>query len=528
MENTNKNQSRERSFENSFEKKYILPLKQIYLSDSLPIYIISIGIFIRLYQYLCNKSLWLDEAALSLNIINRSFSGLMEQLDYNQYAPLGFLFIEKSITILLGTSEYSLRLFPLISGMLSIPLFLMVAKRILKKEAVPIALTLFILPWSLIYYSVEVKQYASDIMITLLLYLVLLYADKRDFDTKGSALFAIFGGVAIWFSHPLVFVMAGVGTTLLFISISKRDWKRLYTLVPIFSIWLLCFAINYFSFINIESGLDKEWIFNYWSEHFAPFPITSMPDLKWYFEHLLMIFKSKLLMGMSPVSGIWLIIYLCGLISLFVRDKKIFFFLITPLIVTLMASALELYPFYDRLILFLLPLVILTISEGVFKLISWSNNRSSTLSILMVLIIGVLILVPIFNNGNYFLKPIVREEIKPVLAYIGNHREPGDVLYIHYGAIYQYIYYADRYDLESMPATADRLRRRNPYVYSFEINEIMGQKRVWVLFSHIYNEEKIDEMNDEYLNRLDRAGRRIDSFYSTASSVFLYDLGGGE
>ncbi len=516
METPNKNQSWTRNFE------------RIYLSDRLPIYIISIGIFIRLYQYLCNKSLWLDEAALSLNIINRSFSGLLQHLDYNQYAPLGFLFIEKSITILLGTSEYSLRLFPLISGALSIPIFFLLAKKILKKEATPIALVLFILPWSLIYYSVEVKQYASDIMITLLFYLVLLYADKRDFNLKGSALFAIFGGVAGWFSHPVVFVMAGVGATLLFFSISKREWKKLFTFIPIFSTWLLCFAMNYFSTLNIESGLEKEWIFNYWSEHFAPFPITSIADIKWYFEHLLMIFKSKLLLGMAPVAGIWLIFFLGGLVSLFVRNKKIFFFLITPLFVTLIASALQLYPFYDRLILFLIPLVILTISEGVFELIAWSNNRSSPLSILMVFTIGILILVPILNNGNYFLKPMVREEIKPVLAYISEHREPGDTIYIHYGAKYQYLYYADRYDLRSMPATADRLKSKNPHVYSFEIDEIKGQKRVWVLFSHTYNEEKIEEMNGKYLHRLDSAGRRIDSFYSTASSVFLYDLGGGE
>ena len=49
--------------------------------------IIGLGIILRLVQYLYNRSLWLDEASLALNVIEKSFSGLLQPLGYDQMAP---------------------------------------------------------------------------------------------------------------------------------------------------------------------------------------------------------------------------------------------------------------------------------------------------------------------------------------------------------------------------------------------------------------------------------------------------------
>ena len=51
---------------------------------------IAWGIVLRLVPYLVNRSLWLDESMLALNIIHRSFAGLWAPLDFNQGAPLDF------------------------------------------------------------------------------------------------------------------------------------------------------------------------------------------------------------------------------------------------------------------------------------------------------------------------------------------------------------------------------------------------------------------------------------------------------
>ena len=86
------------------------------------------GAMLRLTQYLSNRSLWLDESSLALNIVNRSFSQLLKPLDYGQGAPLGFLILERLAVHVFGTHEYALRLFPFLCGIISLLLFNRLAK----------------------------------------------------------------------------------------------------------------------------------------------------------------------------------------------------------------------------------------------------------------------------------------------------------------------------------------------------------------------------------------------------------------
>jgi len=74
---------------------------------------IVFGILVRLRQYLFDRSLWLDESFLALNIIHRSAAGLLKPLDYNQAAPLGFLLLQKAAARYLGSGELVLRLRPI-------------------------------------------------------------------------------------------------------------------------------------------------------------------------------------------------------------------------------------------------------------------------------------------------------------------------------------------------------------------------------------------------------------------------------
>src|ERR1700731_1023069 len=117
--------------------------------------IIVFGALLRLTQFLSNRSLWLDEAKLALNIVNRSFAQLCKPLDYGQGAPIGFLMLERSALHLLGSGEYALRLFPFLAGLISLLLFYQLAKRSVPTGAVPIALGLFATSAPLIYYSSE-------------------------------------------------------------------------------------------------------------------------------------------------------------------------------------------------------------------------------------------------------------------------------------------------------------------------------------------------------------------------------------
>ena len=122
---------------------------------------VTVGCLLRIVQYLFDRSLWMDEAYLSLNVLHRSFAGLCRALDYHQGAPIGFLLLEKSAVLWWGGSEYVLRLLPLLGGIASVLLFYKLANKVLPANAVPIAVGLFAISPTLIYYSAEVKQYSS-------------------------------------------------------------------------------------------------------------------------------------------------------------------------------------------------------------------------------------------------------------------------------------------------------------------------------------------------------------------------------
>ena len=141
--------------------------------------IILIGLALRLRQYLSGRSLWLDEAMLALNIVQRDFGGLLKPLDYDQGAPLGFLMLEKLTTSLLGNGELTLRLPSVIAGCLALLFFYLLLKRFLSPVGLLPALALFAISEQLIYYASELKQYTFDVFILLGLLLIFLHATQK-------------------------------------------------------------------------------------------------------------------------------------------------------------------------------------------------------------------------------------------------------------------------------------------------------------------------------------------------------------
>ena len=118
------------------------------------------GIFLYFYQYLSNRSLWLDEAMLALNIIHRSWPQLLQPLDDNQAAPIGFLLVTKILISIFGEHEYIWRSVPFISGITAIILFWRISPQILNKPSILFALILYVFSFQLVRYASEFKPYA--------------------------------------------------------------------------------------------------------------------------------------------------------------------------------------------------------------------------------------------------------------------------------------------------------------------------------------------------------------------------------
>lgn len=489
-------------------------ISQLYSSNKLIWIFISLGIILRLVQYLSNRSLWVDESMLSLNIIDRSFSGLLQPLDYNQGAPIGFLILEKLCVEIFNNSEYSLRLFPFLTGVFSLFLFYRVATIFIQSKAIPIALSLFAISGPLIYYSSEVKQYSSDVFISLLIYYYAgIVIQSKHLGATVTIFFGVLGATAIWFSHPSVFTLAGVGISLTIFFLIKKEWAKIAQLSITYLLWALSFIGFYF--ISLRNLSNNDSLLNFFSGAFMPFPPCSFSDIKWFYKQFFELFKTPL--GFTMV-GIASLTFLLGTIQKYHKDKEKFLILILPAFFALLASGFRLYPFKGRLLLFIVPSFLLFIGEGSEYIREKTTKNDS-------FIIGIAILCLLFLSSISFTfsTQFPKEEIKPVINYIIEHKESADKLYLYYGSIPAYRYYLKRFLINKNDYIDGRSGRENWKNYIDDINKLRSNKRVWILFSHVWTTKGLDE-EKFILNYLNTVGTKLDEFKSYGASVYLYDL----
>jgi hypothetical protein len=76
--------------------------------------IVMLGVALRLWAYVANTSLYLDEILLTRNILDLPIRQLLSQpLLFDRVAPRGFLLVERIAVMTFGQNELALRLFPL-------------------------------------------------------------------------------------------------------------------------------------------------------------------------------------------------------------------------------------------------------------------------------------------------------------------------------------------------------------------------------------------------------------------------------
>ena len=103
--------------------------------------LILTGIFLRLYHYFNNRSLWEDEIYLSTGIDKLNFTQILHQpLDFQQKAPIGYLLVVKLCTMLFGPREMGLRFFPLVCGIALLFVFQPIARKFLGNLGLVVAM----------------------------------------------------------------------------------------------------------------------------------------------------------------------------------------------------------------------------------------------------------------------------------------------------------------------------------------------------------------------------------------------------
>lgn len=210
--------------------------------------VLLIAAGVRLPHFMLARSLWLDEAMLALNIAARGFADLLEPLDFNQAAPIGFLMLERVAVALAGFSEQSLRALPLLAGLATVPLVGLAGRRLSGDVAGILAATLAALSPTLVRYSNEVKPYSLDACAAVAILLLTLRA--IDGSPRARAWLTAGGTLGLLVSFPAVF---SAGTALVSLAMLPSGRRPRWTFFARSSVvWGLAVAVPY---VFIYSGV---------------------------------------------------------------------------------------------------------------------------------------------------------------------------------------------------------------------------------------------------------------------------------
>ena len=455
--------------------------------------ILLLGTGLRTAAFVSDRSLWIDEAMVALNIVERSPARLLEPLDRNQGAPVGFLLATKVSVTLFGPTERALRLPAFLGSLFGLIATGFAAYRLLPRSAAHLAFALFAVSPHLVGYAAECKQYSADAGFAAVLLAIAAPFFSGSVGSGRWFAFAGVGALSVWCSHPALFVLAGVGLALLSRASIRRDRTRILGLIALGGSWLLSFAAVYA--VNLRHLGHNDYLLRYWTGHFAPRPTTRSGGV-WYVDHALEFIRESFgLTGDSRIAeGALGSVGLAGLLAMGRRScltqtatpGLLLAFALT-LALTLLASGVHLYPFAGRLLLFLIPMASIVWGAGAH----WLGSRLGRWGIAL----GWLILVwPLLQSVDAIHEPRRAEEIRPLLNRIHSDWSPGDRIYVYggsgdAGAGPAFDFYSPQYDFPLGCVIRGGIHRDDPSKYSDEVSKL-PPGRTWVLFTHRYRDEE--------------------------------------
>ncbi len=313
----------------------------------------------RILMYLQNRNLIIDEANVARNVYGRSIPGLALPLKYEQFAPLLFLWAEKAFALLLGYSEYALRLFPLLCGIAALPITYLLLRALGIKSAWWYPLWIIAVMPMMLRYSSEVKQYMGDVLVTSTLLLFTLKMSIHNTQRRRFIInWAVLGTLSILLSMPSVFVLAGVGCYYAWDCIYYRNFKGLATLMVVAAVWLAVFGL-YFE-LSLKAQSETPILVNFHRDDFL------VPQRSFFWWHNWPVLNRILrqfgdTMPYTYKANLWLVVI--GIASLLLQPKK-WLLLMVPILAMVVAACLEKYSLAVRLTLFCMPILLAIIGYG--------------------------------------------------------------------------------------------------------------------------------------------------------------------
>jgi hypothetical protein len=308
-------------------------------------FFVGLGILLRVVRYAMEYPLWWDEAFVAVNFIRRDYVGLLRPLDYGQVCPVLFLWAELAVVRLLGFSEWSLRLFPLVCGVASVPVFRYAVGRVVRGVPLLLAVAVFAVSYHPIRHAADVKPYASDLLSA-----VVVLAAGFDWHRSPGRVgrlwtLAVFAPVVLVLSHPAVFVVGGVilGLAPDVIRTGRRPvWIAYATLIVMTT---GSFLVLYVAFTRRQAEATLAPMQVQWMAGFPP-----LHDVRALARWFVTVHTGGMFAypcgGENGASSLTVLLFLAGAVVLWRRRRRVALLTcLAPFVLALAAAAIRRYPY---------------------------------------------------------------------------------------------------------------------------------------------------------------------------------------
>lgn len=500
-----------------------------------------LGWVLRLVQFADQRSIFIDEAALALNLRELSLSDLATgRLAFGQTSPRGYLLSQKLLIEGFGDSELVLRTIPFLAGLASVVVFAMFCRKALPSWAALLALWLFATSRPLVYYSADLKPYSLDVLGCVLLLYLVHTAVPRAMTLRRGVFLGLAGALLVWFSQPVVFVLAGVGLVYLWRFLRSGNWSQLPGLVAMGSAWALsgipAIAVSRASM----TPADHHYMQMFWDAGFPPTPPWGFGDLLWPVQAAASLVVDPLGFSLGPdmiqrgdlqlgsvalILTTVIVVTVAGFGILALRtDRTLLVLLLAPLVVASGAAALRLYPLAGnapmftggRVAMYMLPILVTILGAGLGVLSRRAGRRlHPAAGGLLVLLVLAPAAVPSFARF-----PHRRFEVKTAIQHMAERLRPNDIIYVHYSAWHSFRYYLPRYDLSKVRVVLGDCHKGRPVGYAEEAAAMAGRGRVWVLAIAQPGDQEVPFL----WSTMESLGDLLHSASFHLASARLYDL----
>ena len=330
-----------------------------------------IGIAFDIYQWAGPPPFWLDEETIALNIRDRGFLELAGRLWFGQSAPLGWLVLQRTVLLTLGSSELVLRLVPLLFGIATVAAAVWIGARWMTRLG---AAVLVLLCWAaslITHYRFEVKHYTADAFWGLLLPALAMWALEGRSASERIRRTTVWWAVAAlgqFFANGAFLVTPACGLFLLIAAWRRDGLPAAVAVVRSSALWIVSFGAHYLLSVRYTHG--SSYLHGYWASALPPDGVGVRSTVAW------LAARVEPLAGNPGGTALWTSLWglaLAGFALSAPRPLGIVLALTT--LSAFVFAALGQVPLAERLSLWMVPSLYLSVALAVDRAVRFGSGK---------------------------------------------------------------------------------------------------------------------------------------------------------